>query len=151
MMSSRKTIQAIFISLEFVTGLGCGLLGDYCYSHFDNEELTASIFNTFLSAYVSMLVGIILIGYFHFRNIGRMRDFGTATGLSLLGLLLFLVLYILIEMVADNLIPDYIDSILLPFLLPLTGAVIGLNILLIRKIRPETKDRNIEESPRSGK
>ena len=122
----------IFISLEYISGLVFAILGMYTYSLFDTASLMASVFNTFISAFASILFGIGIIGFFHLRVLRRLNLFGVALLYSFLGLLSFIIVYLLINALTFGLVPYYLSSVALPILLPLSGAVMGFN-LRIRK------------------
>lgn len=119
----------IFILLEYVSGLALALAGGYIYSRFDEANLNASIFYSFIVVFFSMIVGVALIGYVHLRVKNAKQLFGKAIVFSFLGLFLFLILYIVLNAVTSDVLPPYISSIVLPIILPLTGAVIGFNII----------------------
>src|SRR5438046_538082 len=95
---------AIYVLLEFICGLGFALLGTYIFSLFDNGSLMTSVFYTFVFAFVSMVFGV-----------------------GLAGLFLFIILYLLIDALTSKLIPYFLSSVVLPLLIPLSGAVIGFN------------------------
>ena len=124
--------QTFVIFIEFCCGIVFGILGGYLYSFFDTKDLLASVANTFLCAFVASLIGIELVGYFHLRALGRLKQFGTAIFYSFLGLVSFLILYIVIYELTFRLIPHYLSSVILPVLLPIAGGVMGFN-LKIRK------------------
>jgi len=117
-----------FIILEFIAGFIFGVLGGYAFSFFDRyNSLDTSIVLALTSAFIALLIGVGVIGYLHLKKMGKTKYFGQSVVFSLLGLIVFVLLYILIELLADELLPYYIGSVLLPILLPLTGAVLGFN------------------------
>jgi hypothetical protein len=130
-----KLRQSIFVTLEFIVGLGFGILGGYEFSFFDKADITVSIFNTFMVAFISMIIGVVLIGYFHYRAIDRLNEFGKAIGWCFLGLLVFLILYVVLNALTFRILPHYISSVILPIVMPVIGAVIGLNYTIIRERR----------------
>lgn len=134
-MSNAKLRQPIFVTLEFIFGLGFGILGSYVFSFFDKANITASVFNTFMIAFISMIAGVVLVGYFHYRAIDRLSEFGKAIGWCFLGLLAFLILYTIVNALTFKLLPYYISSVVLPIIMPVAGAVIGLNYIIIRERR----------------
>lgn len=134
-MNRDNKLKLIFIILEFVSGFGFGVLGVYIFSFFDKGNLETSIFNSFLVAFISMIVGIVLVGYFHFRNIGQLNEFGKAMVFCVVGLFLFLILYILIDLIAYKFIDDYFISVILPITMPLIGGVLGLNFVILKTKR----------------
>lgn len=135
MNQNAKLRQPIFVTLEFIFGLGFGILGGYVFSFFDKADITASVFNTFVIAFISMIIGVALVGYFHYRAIDRLNEFGKAIGWCFLGLLVFLILYIIVNALTFRILPHYISSVILPILMPVTGAVIGLNYIIFKERR----------------
>lgn len=129
---NAKLIQSIFVTLEFIFGLGFGILGGYIFSFFDKADITASVFNTFVIAFISMMAGVVLIGYFHYRAIDRLNEFGKAIGCCFLGLLVFLILYVVVNALTFKVLPHYISSVILPIVMPVAGAVVGLNYIIVR-------------------
>ena len=128
--------NSIFITLEFIAGFVFGVLGGYAFSFFDRyNNLDTSIALAFACAFISLLIGVGVIGYLHLKKIGRAKYFGRSVVFSLLGLIVFVLLYILIELLAYQALPYYISSFLLPILLPLTGAVLGFNYKNYRRER----------------
>jgi hypothetical protein len=126
--------HSIFIVLEFIAGFVFGVLGGYAFSFFDRyNDLDTSIALAFTSAFIALLIGVAVIGYIHLKNIGRARYFGRSVAFSLLGLIVFVLLYILIVLLANQMLPYYISSFLLPIILPLTGAVLGFNFKNLKK------------------
>lgn len=132
MNQNARLRQPIFVVLEFISGLGFGILGGYVFSFFDKADITASVFNTFAIAFISMIIGVVLVGYFHYKAINRLNEFGKATGLCFLGLFAFLILYIIVNALTFRILPHYISSVILPIIMPLIGSVIGLNYIILR-------------------
>jgi len=119
---------SVFIILEFIAGFVFGVLGGYAFSFFDRyNNLDTSIALAFTSAFIALLIGVGIIGYLHLKKIGRAKYFGQSIAFSLIGLITFVLLYILIELLTYQVLPYYISSFLLPIILPLTGAVLGFN------------------------
>jgi len=131
--STSNQKQLLFIILEFLSGLGFSILGGHIYLLFDSNSLKASIFYTFLVMFVSMFIGVTIMGYFHFKSITRSEDFSGAVGYSFLGMLLSLILYVALIIALYQYLPDYLSSVVLPIVLPLMGAVIGVNFLIYKK------------------
>jgi len=131
-MTKRKNLGYIF--LELISGLVFGILGGLLFSQFDRWDLFLSVLFTFLVIFLSMPVGVGLVGYFHLRNLGRLKDFGQAFLSSILGLIGFVLLYLIFNAFTFRIIPHYISSGLLPVLLPLTGTVIGFNYRILKQI-----------------
>jgi len=127
-ISTGKMKNSIFIILEFIAGFAFGVLGGYAFSFLNRyNNLDTSIFLAFTSAFVSLLLGVAIIGFIYLKRAGRVKDLGRSILLSLLGLLAFLIIYILIDLLAYQALPYYLSSIILPIILPLTGAVLGFN------------------------
>ena|ERR1051326_4248590 len=126
--------QPGFIILEFIAGFVFGVLGGYGFSFFERyNSLDTSIVLALTSAFIALLIAVGVIGYVHLKKIGRTKYFGQSIVFSLVGLVVFVLLYILIKLMADQQLPYFIDSVLLPILLPLTGAVLGFNYKNIGK------------------
>jgi ABC-type dipeptide/oligopeptide/nickel transport system permease component len=120
--------SSIFIILEFIAGFVFGVLGGYAFSFFDRySRLDTSIVLAFTSAFIALLLGVAMVGYIHLRRKGKTENLGRSILFSLLGLIVFLMLYIVIELFTYPLLPYYLSSFLLPIMLPLTGAVLGFN------------------------
>lgn len=130
-MTKIKNLGYIF--LEFIFGLGFGILGGRLFSLFDNWDLFTSVLFTFMVIFVTIPVGVGLVGYFHLRHLGRQKDFGQAFLLSILGLIGFVVVYLIFNSLTFRLIPHYVNSVLLPILLPLAGTVVGFNYRRLNK------------------
>jgi hypothetical protein len=129
-----KPAGTIFVILEFIVGFAFGVLGGYAFSFFDRYNSSdTSIVLAFTSAFIALLIGVGIIGYIHLRKIGRAKYFRQSVIFSLVGLLVFVLLYVLIELLAYQALPFYLGSFLLPILLPLTGAVLGFNFKNYRR------------------
>lgn len=128
-----QKLKRVFIILEFLAGFIFGVLGGYAFSFFDRyNSLDTSIVLAFTSAFIALLTGVGIIGFIHLKKIGRARYFAQSVAFSFLGLVVFVVWYILIELVTYQALPYYIGSFLLPIILPLTGAVLGFNFKIFR-------------------
>jgi hypothetical protein len=110
--------NSVYIVLEFILGIALGILSGYLFSLLDNNSsLMDGIFYGMLSLYAAALLGVWLIGYFHLKKTGRLKDFGGAIFFSFIGLIVFLIVSIAID-----------DSVfIIIVILPVTGAVIGFN------------------------
>lgn len=131
---SMSTIKSntVFLTLEAITGLGFGISGAYLYSLVDTVDLMTSVFNTFAIAFACMVFGIGVIGYFHLRRTGRLQQFIKAVVFSFVGLFLFLLLYVGVNVLTFKFLPHYVSSGVLPILLPLCGAVMGFNYSILK-------------------
>jgi hypothetical protein len=128
--------NSIFIILEFIAGFVFGVLGGYAFSFFNRyNDLGTSMVLALTSAFISLLVGVAIIGFIYLKSRGRVKEFGPSILLSLLGLIVFLIIYIGIDLLTDQLFPYFISSILLPITLPLIGAVLGFNYRNSRSFR----------------
>jgi hypothetical protein len=123
-----KPAGTIFVILEFIVGFAFGVLGGYAFSFFNRYNgLDTSRVLAFTSAFIAVLIGVGMIGYIHLRKIGRAKYFIQSVIFSVFGLLVFVLLYVVIELLAYHALPYYLGSFLLPILLPLTGAILGFN------------------------
>jgi hypothetical protein len=128
--------NSIFIILQFIAGFAFGILGGYAFSFFNRyNDLGTSIVLALTSAFVSLLLGVTIVGFIYLKRSGRVKDLGRSMLLSLVGLLVFLIIYIGIDLLASESLPYFISSILLPIILPLTGAVLGFNYNNYRRQR----------------
>lgn len=121
------------IFLETISGLIFGLMSGYVYSLFDKADITHSVLNTFLIVYLFILVGIGLVGYFYLKSINKHSNFEKSIAFSAIGLILFLILYIVVNSLTFKILPHYITSVILPIILPLFGALLGFNISIIKR------------------
>ena len=136
MHQPEKMKSSIFIILEFIAGFVFGVLGGYAFSFFNRyNDLDTSIILVFASAFVALLLGVAIIGFIYLKRVGRVKDLGRSILLSLFGLIAFLIIYIGIDLLTYEALPYYISSVVLPILLPLTGAVLGFNYKNYRRQR----------------
>jgi len=132
-MSINKRVQIFgFIFLEAISGLGFAFFGTYLFSFFDKGHITASVFKTFLIIFLSVIIGIGLVGYIHLKSIDKQTIFGKSMIYCCVGLIVFLILYIFINSLTFDYLPHYISSVIMPVLIPLTGAMLGFNFLTIK-------------------
>jgi hypothetical protein len=132
-MIKKRLIITGFILLEIIFGLGFALLGGYIFSKFDKADITSSVLNTFIILFISMIFGVGLIGYFHLKYFEKLSIFGKSILSSCIGLIAFIILYIVINSLTFDYLPHYLSSVILPIVLPMTGAVLGFNFLIIKK------------------
>jgi hypothetical protein len=118
---------AIFIALEYIIGFALAIGIFYLLPERADSSMMTEIFHAFLFAFTSMLIGVWVVGFFHFRLKRILSRFPMAMLLSLAGLLLFLAL----SLFADKFLPFDIGFIF--FFLPLTGAVTGFNLAATEK------------------
>ena len=118
----------IFILLQYIIGFAFSFTGIFFLSE-NTYSLMTSIFYSFLIAFICMLTGVGLVGYFYLRANHILYRFGMAITLSIAGLLSFLVLYIFIE----NFLP--VELGILSLFLPLTGAVFGFNLATVGAVK----------------
>ena len=122
---------AIFVVLQFIAGIAFGIIGMFLLPEKDSWSLNTSIFCTVLFGFISMLIGVGVIGYFHLRIKKVAKRFPIALILSFAGSVLFLFLAVFIK--------QYFPTQLgfLAAILPLTGAVFGFNLTATVRIRNE--------------
>jgi uncharacterized protein YacL len=145
-----KSKRIFFIILEFLSGLGFGILGTYIFSFFDKWDLLDSVLFTFMALFASMLTGIGLVGYVYLKRINKLSEFVISMVLSFVGLIIFLLLYIMLS----SLIPYltfYKLNPLLAIVLPMTGAVIGFNFKTRHVILQGTKKQLSADGDNSEK
>jgi len=133
MINNKRFIIIGFVLLEIIFGLGFALIGGYIFSIFDKADITSSVLNTFMIVFISIILGISLIGYFHLKYIQKLSIFGKSILSSCIGLITFLILYVIINSLTFDYLPHYLSSVILPIVLPMTGAVLGFNFLTIKK------------------
>jgi hypothetical protein len=137
-----RSSKIFFIILEFVFGIGFGILGAIVFAMFGNEGHLYSVRFIYIAMYLSALLGIGIIGYFYLRRISRVGDFSVSILLSFFGMIIFyLVLHFVFGLlVRETLItkatPQYLGIISL--LLPIVGAIIGFNYKTRHVIRNGT-------------
>lgn len=118
--------QLFFIILEFISGLGFSILAIYIYSVNSKVSLNTFVFNGLLIAYISMLLGIILIGYFHLKKLSSLKNFIAAIINCFAGFFLSVMLFIILSLIF------YVSSFFVTILMPLVGAVLGFNFELFK-------------------
>ena len=117
----------LFVFLEYIIGFIFGLAGVFTYFEFDNDSsLMTGIFYTYVIAFASMFIGIIIAGYFHLKVMKLLNKLALAMISTLAGLFLFLLVYIFIESIL------HISIGFLSFIIPLTGGVMGFNWALLK-------------------
>lgn len=131
-MRTKNINQWGFIVLEFVLGFVFALIAFYCCSSYLVANLSSDIFFTFIAMFVAMMFGVVLVGYLHLNAIGLRSGFWQALGTTLLGMIMSIILYLLVNIVVVKIVPHYITAVLLPLLLPLVGMVLGWNYSLRR-------------------
>lgn len=109
-----KAKLAVYIVLEFVFGLGFGVTGGLLFSMFGTWDIFYSVLFTFIIIFVTIPVGVGVVGYFYLSQLGRQKDFGKSILLSILGLVGFVILYLILSSFAFKIMAHYVSSILLP-------------------------------------
>jgi hypothetical protein len=122
---------AIFIVLQFIAGFAFGIVGMFLLPERDNWSLNTSIFYTVLFGFISMLIGVGVVGYFHLRIKKVSKRFLIALMLSFAGSLFFLFLGVFIE----EYLPTQFGFVVA--ILSLTGAVFGFNLAATMRIGNE--------------
>lgn len=128
-----KKLTILYIVLEILAGFGLGIAFIYILPFSGKGHLEQSVINTFMSGFIGVIIGIAVPGYFHSKKIGMLDRFFKAVGFSIVGLLLFLILYILQNFLTFDYLPHYVSSMVLPIILPILGAVLGFNYALKNK------------------
>ncbi len=126
--------KIFFIVLEFFFAIGFGVLGSYIFSRVNDSDITLSILGNFIIAFFGMILGIAFIGFFQLSAIGKRGEFIKAIIYCFIGLSSFLILYLIINSLTFKVLPHYLSSVMLPILIPVTGAVIGFNYIVFRKV-----------------
>ena len=125
-----KKLIILYIVLETLAGFGLGIAFIYLLPFSGKGHLEQSMINTFIAIFLGVIVGIAIPGYFHCKKIGKLNRFFRAIGHSILGLILFLILYILQNFLTFDYLPHNLSSMVLPIILPIIGAVLGFNYAL---------------------
>jgi hypothetical protein len=118
----RATVA--FVILQFILGLGFAIAGIFLFTEYETYSLNTSILLSFLIGFICMLTGVGFAGYFHLKIKHASNRFGQAMLASFAGIVLFLILYLLIE----NFLPSSFGILCL--FIPLTGAVFGFNFIV---------------------
>ena len=118
----RSTV--IFVFLEYLIGLGFAIAGVFIFTEYDRSSLMTGIFYGFVVCFISMFVGISLVGYFHLRTKQLLNKFGRALFYTFIGIFLSVLLYVMVE----SFFPDFLG--ILAIIIPLTGGVTGFNWVL---------------------
>ncbi|HEV8273609.1 MAG TPA: hypothetical protein VGQ04_19985 [Chitinophagaceae bacterium] len=117
-----KMNNRIYIILEFIVGLVFSLIGLFIFSEMAKSfSLSTSILYGYIVAFISGFLGVILVGYFHFKKTKKLNYFGKAIGLCFIWFFLFAGLYL----ITLALIPQLPG--ILSIIFPLAGAVFGFN------------------------
>lgn len=115
-----------YIWFQFIAGGMAGMLGTFILPTKMPDSLTSLVLY-FILLYVSMLLGVVLVGYFQFKSLNRLNRFRNAIVECFVGLIMFVMVYFLIDWL-------FLDRNWqsLSILVPLIGAIIGLNFIFIR-------------------
>lgn len=122
-----KELKFELVVKEIIVGLVSGFVGVGVFSIFDPWDLFYSVMFGSMAGYVSMWIGIGVVGYLTLRKLGRQNEFVKSLSLSFLGLAVAIGLYALIISWIFTLIPYVLSSFVIPVVLPLTGAILGFN------------------------
>ncbi len=133
MFFEMKKRTVVYIVLEVLAAVSLGISFIYILPFTGKGHLEQSVINTFIAVFLGVITGIAIPGYFHSKKLGKQNSFIKAIGLSVVGMILFLVLYIVQNFITFDYLPHYISSMLLPVLLPILGAVLGFNYALRKK------------------
>jgi len=129
-----KKLIILYIFLETLVGFGLGIAFIYILPFSGKGHLEQSMINTFMTVFLGVIIGIAIPGYFHCKKISKLNRFFKAVGFSIVGLILFLILYILQNFLTFDYLPHYVSSMVLPVILPILGAVLGFNYALKNKL-----------------
>jgi|ERR1043165_8910152 FtsH-binding integral membrane protein len=118
MVKGYSSKPDLFVWFEFICGGFLGMIASFPFS----SELMYSI-----SLYIFMVVGVSIVGYFHYKSINRLTAFRKAIVMSIVGLVIFLISYFLLDYF-------YLKGgwPSLSILMPLIGTVIGINLIFFR-------------------
>jgi hypothetical protein len=126
---------------QFFVGLGCGFLGLLVYAGLEPFifrqflDLFGSIMNALMVGYLSMILGLEIVGYFFLKKIGQQNEFLKSMLKSLVGFSLAMgLLYGLLIIFPLKLVPGFLMNLVLIFV-PLISAIWGFNFRF-RKKRP---------------
>ena len=101
-------------------------------------DLSTSIFCFLFGGYIGMQIGIGYDGYKYLKDKGRLEDFKRFFGQSIGGLFLgLLIWYYLILSPGHKIGGDLIT--IFAFVLPMTGAIIGFDLGLIKRLNDTEK------------
>ncbi len=124
----NKKLKYIFIPFEFILGISTGLLFAYLQDTFGVKgHINSYYFNLFLSVYIGVILGIGIPGLIYTIMIKKTINILRGLLFSTIGLIAFLLLYVLITTFGFDYLPYNLTAWILPVLLPMTGAVIGFN------------------------
>lgn len=77
-----------------------------------------------------MWTGIGIVGYWALKKLDRHGDFFEFFSLSFLGLIIAVLFYGVLVSLTFKLIPYHLSTVIMPSVLPLTGAIVGFNYKL---------------------
>ena len=126
----------LFVVFEFVFGLLFAIAAGLIFFSLDKHDLFPSILYGFIIMYCSSIIGITLIGYFHFRTFAKLKSYWKAVGFCVAGLVCFLILYVIFISLTHGWLPYRITSMVLPVLVPIIGGLLGFNSVLWKDKTP---------------
>ena len=122
-----------YIWFEICAG---GMLGMVISSSLPYEKLglsfAVSTLIYFFLLYLFIFIGVVLVGFFQFKSINRLNKFRKATIQCLLGLVISVIFYFLMDTLISRLAPNADSWPSLSILIPLIGAAIGLNFIFLK-------------------
>jgi len=126
-MTNTK-LKFIFVPIESVFGLALGI----SFAHLQDTygkggHINDYYFKLFISAFFGIIIGIGIPGIIYLAIIRKTRNLFRYLGYSSIGLITFLIIYIIVSSIGSKYIPYNLTAWILPILLPLIGAIIGFN------------------------
>ncbi len=126
-MTNTK-LKFIFIPIESAFGLALGISFAYLQNNYGSGgHLNDYYLKLFMSAFLGIIVGIGIPGIIYLALNRKAINIFRALGYSSIGLIAFLILYIIVTSIGFKYIPYNVTAWILPILLPLIGAIIGFN------------------------
>lgn len=127
-MNNTQKLKYYFIPIEFISGILLGLLFGYLQDTLGAKgHINSYYFKLFLSIYIGVVIGIGIPGFIYTKKTKRPNNIFRGLLFATIGLIAFLLLYILITTVGFNFLPYKLTAWILPILLPMIGAVLGFN------------------------
>jgi len=134
----RKVNAPLFIFFEYFLGLAFGVVGSVIYSYSDTtSKLLDFTMKIYLVGMLSILFGVLLVGFFHYKAMQRLRDFGNGIAAAIAGFFIGTILLLFLNAILPDSVPEFIYSYIFAMVLPLTGAVTGINLAILNKKDPQ--------------
>src|SRR5687767_7817268 len=124
----KKSDKVELIIWETLTGLGSGLIGMLLFSSFYKFDLFVSIMYGLIAGYLSMWIGVGVVGYSFLKKIGRETYILKSLVISFFGLIAAIgFLYGLMTWFTFKSFPHFLVNLIV-VALPLTGVIWGFNV-----------------------